>query len=397
MAGLQVTSPRSCASASAARAAASLPHGASTKALRKASPPASRANAPLSRARSIQAVVSRSTAASSSRSAAVMAASSRRRRATSGSTSSARKASTARRIAGTRGGVPARDPCRVAPEQQVGGRVRWVSRSVAGSARSVRSRPAERRSRPIRRRLRTPGPRAGRPSRRGDRAAAVVRPHRPARRRPRPHVPAGGVDPAAQPSGLRGRQRIPQAPRGLAQQGVGSIDGPREHVGLGCGELPLGSRLLVGRQLRRALQQRRRRGVAAAAPGPLRCRLQLGRDSFVGPGGGRGEVPGAGNRVELGIAGVRQRAVGLALLVRRGRVVDRRPDERVEEPHLRPEDHQPGGLRRRGGGLGDAQRGGRLPQEVVPGPGSPPPRAAAASACRAGSSRTRRRKDRSSR
>ena len=123
-------------------------------------------------------------------------------------------------------------------------------------------------------------------------------------------------------------------------------------------------RLLVGRQLRRTFQQGRRRGVATTAPGPVRCRLQLGRDSFVGPGGGRGKVPGAGNRVELGIAGVRQRAVDLALLGRGGRVVDRRPDERVEEPHLGPEDHQPGGLRRRGGALGNAQRGGRLPQEV---------------------------------
>ena len=75
--------PSSRASDSADRADVSRPPGPSTKAPRKASPPASLANAPLSRARLIQRLVSCSTDASSRRSAAEMAASSRSRRATS--------------------------------------------------------------------------------------------------------------------------------------------------------------------------------------------------------------------------------------------------------------------------------------------------------------------------
>ena len=105
-AGLPVSSPSSCASHSAARAAANRPRGASTKSARKASPAARRASAPVSRARWIQRPVSSSRAASSMRSAAAMAANSTRCRARSGSTPSLRKACTARRSAGTAAAYP---------------------------------------------------------------------------------------------------------------------------------------------------------------------------------------------------------------------------------------------------------------------------------------------------
>ena len=203
------------------------------------------------------------------------------------------------------------------------------------------------------------------------------------------HLPAVEPDPALQPGRLRGRQRIVQASGRLGEQGLGPVDRPREHVGIRCRQPALGPPLLVGGQQRRALQERSGGGVPTTAPGPGRCRRKLGRDPFVGPGRGRGQMPGPGNYVELRIAGRREGPVGLPPLTRGRGVVDRRADERVGEPHLRPEGHHSGGLRGHRGGLRDAQRGRRLPQPIAPARLSAA--ASNSSVCvPAGSSRTRR-------
>jgi hypothetical protein len=125
--GLWVSSANSCAS-DAALAAVSRPAGPSTKALRKASAAASLGNALLPRARSIQSVVSRSTEASSHRSAAEMEASS-----VPVFGALRRNPPHPREMPGPRGAVSAppprsRHPCGVALEQQIGRRVRRVTR-----------------------------------------------------------------------------------------------------------------------------------------------------------------------------------------------------------------------------------------------------------------------------
>jgi hypothetical protein len=61
-------------------------------------------------------------------------------------------------------------------------------------------------------------------------------------------VPARELDLPLEPDRVRGRQRIVQARDGLDQQVVGSVDSPRERVGLCCEEATLGLPLLVGRE-----------------------------------------------------------------------------------------------------------------------------------------------------
>ena len=208
--GLWVTSASSCASDSAARAAASRPAGPSTNTLRKASAGASLANAPLSRARSIQRAVNCSTAASSSRSIAKMVISPSRRRATSGSTSSARKAWIVRRTAGTAVSYPPVTRGGAALQKQIGSR---FGRIPGGW--KVARRPCD---------LLQEGGAGGPPGEHGclqceehgvPRGAGVERPQSSCRRGQGVgglgHVPPVEPDPAPQLGGLRGRPRIAQA------------------------------------------------------------------------------------------------------------------------------------------------------------------------------------------
>jgi hypothetical protein len=174
-------------------------------------------------------------------------------------------------------------------------------------------------------------------------------------------VPTVEPDPPPQPVRLRDRQRIAQASSGVDQQSLGPVDRPREQVGLCCEQMPLGAPLLHWRQQRRAFPQRSRCGAGTTATGSIRGRFQRGGDLFVGPGGGCGQMPGPGNGIELRIARRRQGPVGLLALDCGRSVVDRRPDERRAEPHLRPEGHQPGGLRRHRRRFREAQRGPRSP------------------------------------
>ena len=301
MAGLQVTSPSSCASAHAARAAASLPHGASTKALRKASPPASLANAPLSRARWIHAVVSSLHCRVVEQ---IGCGDGDQLEAAEGDVGvhvgreEGPDGATHRREPG---GVPAREPLPCSP-----GAAGWGPSPVglpvaAGSAPSVRSRPGEGRSRPIRRRRRTPGPRAGCPLRRGGRAASVVLPRRPERRQPRPHgrrwrgscrAAARPARPTADSSGpgwprparhrldrrsprargpgpRRASARLAPAPRAsAAPRTPAGSPSRRSHHGSGPGPLPPPAR---PRLLRRAWR-RRRQGARRGEPRRARDR-----------------------------------------------------------------------------------------------------------------------------
>ncbi len=148
---------------------------------------------------------------------------------------------------------------------------------------------------------------------------------------------------------------------GLGQQGAGSIDRPREQVGLrGC-HPSLGPPLQVGGQHRGAFQEPGRGGIASTMAGAGGRRLQFGRGSFVRAAGGGSQMPGPGIGVQFGVACLREGPVGPPTLTRGRGVVYRRPDERVREAHLGPEDNQSGGLHGQRGGLRDGQCGGRLP------------------------------------
>ena len=293
-----------------------------------------------------------------------MVASPKRSRATSGSTSSARRAWIAPRNGGTAAAYP---PVARAVQPR-------SSRSVAESGGSPvgGSSPAVCAISSRRAALgRPPGEHGGlqRGQQRVLRRGRVERPQSSCRTDQvgggLGHVPTVEPDPAPQPCRLRGGQRITQAFSGLAEQNLSPVDRPGKDVGLCCRQMPLGSPLLLRRQQRRAFQQRGRGGAATTARRPLRCRLQRGGDAVVGPGGGRGEMPGPGNYVELRIARRRQGLVGLPPLDRGRGVVDRRSDKWMGELHLWPEDHQSGGLRRHRRRLRDAQRGPRPPQATA--------------------------------
>ena len=150
-------------------------------------------------------------------------------------------------------------------------------------------------------------------------------------------------------------------------------------LGPGRREQPLRPAAGFGGQHRRALQERGRRGQAAAGLGPAGRTLQLGGDVLVGPGRGLGPVPGPAVGIDLQIGDLGQRTVhGLPVPQRRG-PVGRRPHQRVPEPHVGAELDQ-AGLRSR---AWPPRRGCR----AVPRPARPPeagrpdrPRRAAAGA-----------------
>ena len=101
-------------------------------------------------------------------------------------------------------------------------------------------------------------------------------------------------------------------------------------------------------------------------------------------------MPGPGNGVELRVAGRREGPVGLPPLTRGRGVVDRRADERVGEPHLRPEDHQ--SARPRPAPQPTPGCPARRPPATAgrPGPGVPAAASNSSVCVSVGSSRTRR-------
>ena len=232
--GLWVTSASSCASDSAARAAASRPPGPSTKALRKASAAASLANAPLSRARSIQSrgqLLHR---------CVVQQIDCRDGDQFQSSEGDVGVHAHPRGRPGSRGATPARpprthpSPVRCSPAAAD----RWPRpegpRWVAGHALSVRSPAGGGRWRPTRRtRLASSAESSASLAARGssgrNRRAAATRAEAASATCPRCEP-----DPALQ-LGWPARSTADRAGLGgLGQQGVGSVDRPREQVGLRC-------------------------------------------------------------------------------------------------------------------------------------------------------------------
>ena len=104
------------------------------------------------------------------------------------------------------------------------------------------------------------------------------------------------------------------------------------------------------------------------------------------------QVPGPPVRITVAVGHLGQRPVHRPPLLRRRRRVDRRPDQRMPEPHRPPISQQPVGLGRRRS-RGRDRRAARPPARPAPDPRpARPPRPAAATACRPGSASSRRRK-----
>jgi hypothetical protein len=137
-----------------------------------------------------------------------------------------------------------------------------------------------------------------------------------------------------QVSGL-GRSELLQGRVGSA----GQVHRPR------CGERPARTPRRIGRQLRRSLQERRRRSITATRACPVGRSLELAGHLLVRPGESLRTMPGAAIGIGDRIGQLRERRVRQATLLGRGRGVDRRPHQRVEEPHPRADPNQVGTLR----------------------------------------------------
>ena len=97
------------------------------------------------------------------------------------------------------------------------------------------------------------------------------------------------------------------------------------------GQRALGSSRRVDRELGGALQERGRRGDAAAGLRTAGRAFELGGDLLVGPRGGAGAVPGPPVRVGLGDGGIGQGTMHAVPVVRGCRAIGGGPDERVRE------------------------------------------------------------------
>ena len=115
-------------------------------------------------------------------------------------------------------------------------------------------------------------------------------------------------------------------------------------AGLCRGQRALGAAHRVGRQVRRAFQERRSGGQPAAGLCPARGARKLRGDILVGFRRGLGQVPGPPVRVSGRVGHPGQRGMCAAPRPLRGRVIGRRADQRMPEPHPRMPRHQPLGL-----------------------------------------------------
>ena len=139
-------------------------------------------------------------------------------------------------------------------------------------------------------------------------------------------------------------------------------------VGLCRGQRAFGAAPRVGRQVRRAFQERRSGGQSAAGLCPARGAIKLRGDILVGFRRGLGQVPGPPVRVSVRVGGPGQRGMCAPPRPLRGRVIGRRPDQRMPEPHPRLPRHQPLGRC----GLARLRTGPQLPgrlrhQRRIPG------------------------------
>ena len=132
------------------------------------------------------------------------------------------------------------------------------------------------------------------------------------------------------------------------------------------GQRPLGTSRWVPGQLNGSSQERRRCGHSAsglrAAGGPL----ELERDSFVGTGGGRGEMPGPAVGIEVRVRDLCECAVDESPVDERRVLVDDGSDHRVSEPQVPALIEQSGHRRGRVRVGRDAQAiGGRSDQDGI--------------------------------
>ena len=112
------------------------------------------------------------------------------------------------------------------------------------------------------------------------------------------------------------------------------------------GQRALGSSRRIDRELGGALQERGRRGDAAASLRTAGRAFELGGDLLIGPRGGAGPVPGPPVRVGLGDGGIGQGTMHAVPVVRGCRAVGGGPDERVRELHAPAQLEQPAVLGR---------------------------------------------------
>jgi hypothetical protein len=129
------------------------------------------------------------------------------------------------------------------------------------------------------------------------------------------------------------------------------------------GQRALRPPLRVGCQRGRAVQEGSRRREPAARLRAAGRALELCGDVLVGPGCGLGPVPGTAVGIDLRIGRPRQRAMRLPPVVRRGRPVDRRADQRVAEGYPGAYGEQPVRLSPGRCFDPDPEPGGRPPQQ----------------------------------
>ena len=122
------------------------------------------------------------------------------------------------------------------------------------------------------------------------------------------------------------------------------------------GQRALGSSRRIDRELGGALQERGRRGDAAASLRTAGRAFELGGDLLIGPRGSAGAVPGPPVRVGLGDGGLGQRAVHAVPVVGGCRAIGGGPDERVRELDAPAQFEQPAVLCRARGRDVDPQR-----------------------------------------
>ncbi len=147
-------------------------------------------------------------------------------------------------------------------------------------------------------------------------------------------------------------------------------------LGLGRGERSPRPARRLGRQHGGTLQERGRCRQPSARLSAARRALELGRDVLVEARRRLGEMPGAAIGIDLGIGRVRQRTMHRLPVLRRGRPIDGRADQRVTKGHARADREQPVGLGRRPDP--DPEPLGRPPQQHRVADRHPPPRPATA-------------------
>ena len=186
-----------------------------------------------------------------------------------------------------------------------------------------------------------------------------------------------------QPIRTRALELVQRTRLGGLQQLERGVGRARAMLRLRRRERTLGPALRVDVQRRGALEERRRRCVAAARLRTPRGALELGGDLGVRPGGRLRAMPGAAIGVDPRIGRLRQRPVHAPAFLGRPGAVDRRTDQRMPEQHARARLEQArlarGRRSRRARARVARPRAGPAPNPRT----APPPRRAAAAACRA--------------